>query len=97
MALRVENRRALIFNDRNISIVIDESRENVIAEAVTLLFLKPLQGALAQVGIFNICDQIIYYYRLVPQFQRLHLAKLGHGLAVRPDATRDRVLTDLVT
>ena len=56
-----------------------------------LLLLQALEGPLAEAGILDAGDQLVGRDRPVPELQRLHLAELGHGLAVGADAGRGHV------
>ena len=100
--LRMEDGRQLILDDGQLALVLDELREDVLGDALGALLLHALQPALAQGRVLDARHQLVAPQALVPQLQRLHLAELGHRLAVGADTgpcdiLRDGVLQPVVT
>ena len=63
-----------------------ELREDVLGDAPGALLLHALEARSRKAGILDAGDQLVGAERPVPELQRLHLAELGHGLAVGADA-----------
>ncbi len=91
--LRVEDRREQVLDDGSVSPVLRELREQLLPAALRLLLLDALDEHLPANGR-KLGEQLLGGDRPVPELQRLHLAELGHRLAVGADAGQDRVLRD---
>ena len=85
MPLGVEDRGELVLDHGDVSLVLHELREHLLAAALRLLFLDALHGPLAEIGR-KARDELLCRQRPVPQLQSLQLAELGHRLTVGADA-----------
>ena len=90
----VEDRRKLVFEVRRPARIVHELREEAFGGAALTRLRQVLDRAVADRGILNAREHHVGLEGEVPQVQHLHLAELGHALAVGPDTAEDRILGD---
>lgn len=87
----VVDRRELVLDNRRPARIVYELREEAFGGAALTRFRQVLDRASADRGILDTRDQHLGLDGEVPQVQHLHFGELGHMLAVRPDASEDRM------